>query len=102
MKEEMTVNYYDPGSGSRRDATVVEIVGEGESLSKLLNLRLSDDTVVGSVSHGDDASPGEPFWLLKGVERAPDGWADVEQSEEQEPEELEVPLDYEDEEEFNE
>lgn len=75
MKIGQTVNFYDPKTGDRKDAEILAIVGATESRKKLLNLKVGEDEFT-SVYHGDDAGEGAPFWLIKGEEIAPPGWAD--------------------------
>ena len=77
MKVGREVNFYDPSHGERQTATIEKIVGTGPSLAKTLDLRVGDE-VFENVPHGRDTEMGmgEYFWLLKGVEKAPQGWAD--------------------------
>lgn len=78
MKIGQTVNYYTPRNGERQEATIVGIEGTGPSLAKVLKLKVGDNEV-GNVPHGGDVEGTAPFWLIKGVESAPAGWADAEQ-----------------------
>lgn len=79
MKVGQTVNYYDPSSGERHDAKIVNIEGVGDSLAKVLTLQVGDDKRE-SVFHGGDQEEGDSFWLVKGEESAPSGWADKSKS----------------------
>lgn len=77
MKKNQTVNYYNPVDGKRREAEVLEIAGTGASYNKVLCLRYHEDEetfIVSDIKHGADTEEGDAFWLLKGKERAPQGW----------------------------
>lgn len=84
MKVGETVNYYDPATGTRVNAEVAKIVGAGPSRAKILDLDLGDKKIVNEVMHGGDEEKGDPFWLVKGEESAPDGWADAPKKEKKE------------------
>lgn len=75
MKIGDQVNYYDPSTGERQNAEVVAIGKAGDSLAKHLDLKVGDSTVE-DVAHGADAEEGQAFWLVKGQESAPKGWAE--------------------------
>ncbi len=80
MKIRQHVNYYDPGVGKPQEGVVVAIVGAGPSLAKVLDIRVGSGENafdVKDVPHGTNASGGEPFWLIRGVEKAPTGWAEA-------------------------
>jgi hypothetical protein len=78
MKIGQIVNFYRPAENIRKDAEVVAIDEGGKA--KLLALRFTEDGQVveaTAVSHYKDAPEGAPFWLLKGIEKAPHGWAEA-------------------------
>ncbi len=78
MKIGDVVNFYRPTEKSRKDAKVVGIDEGGAG--KLLALEYTEDgetQTADAVAYYPDAPEGAPFWMLKGVERAPTGWADA-------------------------
>lgn len=80
MKIGQEVSYYDPKVGKAQHAVVLEIhEGSGPSLAKALKLRVGtgeDAAELDEVQHGTNAVAGQPFWLIRGLEKAPEGWAD--------------------------
>jgi hypothetical protein len=87
MRVGQEVNLYFPGTATRVTAEVISIDRVGESLAKRVTLRYDTDegtAEIDKVPHYQDALPGEIFWLLKGTERVPSGWADVEVAEDAE------------------
>jgi hypothetical protein len=77
MKIGQEVNVYFPGTGERLVTEVIEIEGVGESKAKVLTLRYTEEGEqheIEDVHHHTDAEPGDVFWMLRGVERAPAGW----------------------------
>lgn len=80
MKVGQEVNYYDPSKGERLTGVITEIVGAGPSFAKVLNISLGDKKrdQRTNVPHHRDANGKEPFWMIKGLESAPRGWAEKE------------------------
>lgn len=86
MKVRQTVNYYDMDSGERRSGVIRKITGAGKSRAKILTLEVGEETIEG-VHHLRDAGVEDSFWLIKGRESAPAGWANRMEEQEEEEEE---------------